>query len=139
MTDPVRFTVPVSSSRRLSRRSRDAEQAFSPTASDDGESAADDAAPVEPETPRPRRFGFAAFAAQLIGGVQKRGLRGGPETMQRARATYLETEWSGPSDRRGAHRTDNQDRSLGLAWILQARSDDPLARVIHAHPRHLRH
>ena len=44
---------------------------------------------------------FAAFAAQLLGqGGQKRGLRGGPETLERARSTYLETEWSGPSDRR---------------------------------------
>lgn len=56
--------------------------------------------PAEPATPKPRRFGFAVFAAQLLGGGQKRGLRGGPETLDRARAAYLETEWSGPSDRR---------------------------------------
>jgi hypothetical protein len=48
----------------------------------------------------PRR-GFGAFAAQILGqGGQKRGLRGGPETLDHARATYLETEWSGPADRR---------------------------------------
>jgi hypothetical protein len=54
------------------------------------------------EEPReaPRR-GSGAFAAQILGqGGQKRGLRGGPETLDHARATYLETEWSGPADRR---------------------------------------
>ena len=33
-------------------------------------------------------------------GGQKRGLRGGPETLDHARTAYLETEWSGPADRR---------------------------------------
>jgi hypothetical protein len=43
----------------------------------------------------------AAFAAQVMGqSGQKRGLRGGPETLDKARATYLVTEWSGPADRR---------------------------------------
>ena len=43
----------------------------------------------------------AAFAAQLMGQRgQKRGLKGGPKVLKSARATYLETEWSGPSDRR---------------------------------------
>ncbi|MDR3508629.1 MAG: hypothetical protein P4L64_12090 [Caulobacteraceae bacterium] len=42
-----------------------------------------------------------AYAAQMMGqGGQKRGLRGGKETLDRARSTYLETEWSGPNDRR---------------------------------------
>ena len=50
---------------------------------------------------RPRRSAFGAFAAQMLGqGGQKRGLRGGPETLEQARSTYLETEWSGPADRR---------------------------------------
>jgi hypothetical protein len=42
-----------------------------------------------------------AFAAQLIGqdGV-KRGLKSGPPVLEKARATYLETEWMGPADRR---------------------------------------
>ncbi len=48
-----------------------------------------------------RRGGFAGFAAQILGqGGQKRGLRGGPETLNRARSTYLGAEWSGPADRR---------------------------------------
>lgn len=43
----------------------------------------------------------APFAAQLLGqpGI-KRGLRGGPETLDAARSTYLGTEYSGPNDRR---------------------------------------
>ncbi len=40
-------------------------------------------------------------AAQLIGqDGQKRGLRGGPQTLAQARAAYLSTEWSGAIDRR---------------------------------------
>ena len=49
----------------------------------------------------PRREGFAAFAAHLMGQVgQKRGLRGGQEVLDTARSTYLGTEYSGPADRR---------------------------------------
>ncbi|MBI1406524.1 MAG: hypothetical protein GC145_10410 [Caulobacter sp.] len=45
--------------------------------------------------------GQAAFSAQLLGqpGV-RRGLRGGSEVIDAARSAYLETEYSGPSDRR---------------------------------------
>ena len=40
-------------------------------------------------------------SAQLIGqDGQKRGLRGGPETLAKAKAAYLNAEWSGPIDRR---------------------------------------
>jgi hypothetical protein len=47
------------------------------------------------------RADVAAFAAQVMGqGGQKRGLRGGPETLDHARHSYLETEWSGGADRR---------------------------------------
>ena len=45
--------------------------------------------------------GASEYAAQLLGQPgQKRGLRGGPETLDHARAAYLEAEWSGPADRR---------------------------------------
>jgi hypothetical protein len=55
------------------------------------------AAEPAPATPA----GPAAYAAQVMGqGGQKRGLRGGPETIDKAKASYLETEWSGPADRR---------------------------------------
>ena len=57
-----------------------------------GDAAAPDAA---------ARADVAAFAAQVMGqGGQKRGLRGGAETLDHARHTYLETEWSGGADRR---------------------------------------
>lgn len=40
------------------------------------------------------------FEAQMLGGGEKRGLRGGPETLERAKSTYLKSEYSGPNDRR---------------------------------------
>ena len=53
----------------------------------------------------------AAFNAHLMGqDGQKRGLRGGPATLDKARATYNKVEWSGPADRRarkgGAAKTE---------------------------------
>jgi hypothetical protein len=43
----------------------------------------------------------ATFTAQMIGqtGV-RRGLKGGPPVLKQARSAYLETEYSGPNDRR---------------------------------------
>lgn len=66
---------------------------------------------ADPAPERPEAQGSAIFAAQLLGqpGV-KRGLRGGPETLEKARAAYLEAEWSGPLDRRNmSGRTTNAD------------------------------
>ena len=61
---------------------------------------AEEPAPREPDL-RERVSGFAAFATQLLGQPgQKRGLRGGPETLEKARVAYLEAEYSGPGDRR---------------------------------------
>jgi len=46
-------------------------------------------------------FTASSFAAQILGQPgQKRGLRGGEETLNLARSTYLQTEWSGRADRR---------------------------------------
>ena len=62
--------------------------------------------PISPPEPSakaeaPRRGPFATFAAQLLGGgVRGRGLKGGPPVIEAARAAYLETEYSGPNDRR---------------------------------------
>jgi hypothetical protein len=43
----------------------------------------------------------SSFAAQILGQPgQKRGLRGGDETLNLARSTYMDTEWSGRADRR---------------------------------------
>ena len=55
--------------------------------------------------------GASVFAAQLMGqGGQKRGLRGGPETLGAAKSAYHQTEWSGGADRRarkgGVTKTD---------------------------------
>ena len=61
------------------------------------------------EAPRARRARLrapvdtsdeAVFAAQVLSGGEKRGLRGGPETLERAKTTYLKSEYSGPNDRR---------------------------------------
>jgi hypothetical protein len=43
----------------------------------------------------------AAFTAQMMGQTgARRGLKGGPPVLKQARSAYLETEFSGPSDRR---------------------------------------
>jgi hypothetical protein len=53
------------------------------------------------ESPKAGLDQVSEFTAQLIGqGVSKRGLRGGPETLDQARSSYLGTEWSGDADRR---------------------------------------
>lgn len=99
MIDPVSSTKRPSAARRVSsritpaggRRASDrAPERVALPAPDAGELSPDEAA------------GPAAFAAQLLGEGQRRGLKGGPETLDRARSTYLETEWSGPADRRHA-------------------------------------
>jgi len=51
--------------------------------------------PDKPIDPQP------VLAAQLMGQEgQKRGLRGGPQTLAQARNAYLSAEWSGAIDRR---------------------------------------
>jgi hypothetical protein len=42
-----------------------------------------------------------AFTAQMLGQTgARRGLKGGPPVLKQARSAYLETEYSGPNDRR---------------------------------------
>ncbi len=49
----------------------------------------------------PPAQGYSVFTAQIYGQTgQKRGLRGGQPVIDEARAAYLETEYSGPDDRR---------------------------------------
>lgn len=103
MTERIDRVAPVGDDRRRSARRRNDP---SPTA------AAFDAARGGPnlpvvvdvvsETPKPSREpAETAFAAQVMGqGGQKRGLRGGQPVLKQARSAYLETEWSGPQDRR---------------------------------------
>ncbi len=60
------------------------------------------------EQVKPRRGRASAtpddptFSAQVLSGGEKRGLKGGPETLERAKSTYLKSEYSGPNDRRPA-------------------------------------
>ncbi len=103
--DPVRA---MGDRRVWIRRDADREvlQATVEDAADDHAAEASLPVPVTatPEQPDPRaKDGFVAFVAQVLGQPgQKKGLRGGPETLEKARSAYLETEWSGPSDRRPA-------------------------------------
>ncbi|MGA9657517.1 MAG: hypothetical protein WBQ60_00245 [Asticcacaulis sp.] len=54
--------------------------------------------------PRKRRASAkpedVTYSAQILSGGEKRGLRGGPDTLGRAKSTYLKSEYSGPNDRR---------------------------------------
>jgi hypothetical protein len=98
MTEPVGPITRASRPRRVARssgvagrRASDQPQAKLPVRIDP---------PADEPTPPPPA-GPTAYAAQLMGqGGQKSGLRGGPETLDHARNAYLETEWSGPADRR---------------------------------------
>jgi hypothetical protein len=108
MTDPISPVGGVrgpSGLRRVARRFRTDDEAADAGADTSHEGGARlpvviDQPPPSPP-PRSRRAAIAAFAAQLMGqGGQKRGLRGGQETLDKARTTYLETEYSGPADRR---------------------------------------
>ena len=53
-----------------------------------------------PISPHPADQPAAAFAAQILGGGERRGLKGGPQTLYAAKSAYLEAEWRGPMDRR---------------------------------------
>jgi hypothetical protein len=65
-----------------------------------------EAASTSPE-PKPTKSGGrsspdeATFTAQMLGQTgARRGLKGGPPVLKQARSAYLETEYSGPNDRR---------------------------------------
>jgi len=92
---------------RRAGASRRAGDKVDPTAK--GESLGDRSLPVllDPPTDPPppplaaRPAAPAAFAAHLLGqDGQKRGLRGGPATLNAAKTSYTRTEWSGAADRR---------------------------------------
>jgi hypothetical protein len=106
MTDPISPIGPIGGApgaRRVSSRASDNQHEDDSDVTTDGGSNLPLVVDPPPKAPPPRskRAAFAAFAAQLMGqGGQRRGLRGGQETLNKARSTYLETEWSGPSDRR---------------------------------------
>ena len=99
------MTGPVDPVRAFERRQirRRTEDAARPAAADGGTNL-----PVviegihaeEVADPAPAQ-GYSTFTAQMYGQTgQKRGLRGGQPVFDAARAAYLETEYSGPDDRR---------------------------------------
>jgi hypothetical protein len=98
MTDPIGPVDRTSRPRRVGRRAgvsgRRATDAQIPNLPVKLSTPANEPASQQPS-------GAATFAAQIMGqSGQKRGLRGGPETLDHARGAYLEAEWSGPADRR---------------------------------------
>lgn len=96
MTGPVDPLDPVRPPRPERRRRPRAASAL-PPALIPGEGPR--AHPTEPP-PQPQGL-LGAAAAHLLGQEhRRRGLRGGPETLEAARETYLKTEYSGPADRR---------------------------------------
>jgi hypothetical protein len=98
MSDPIGPVQTVLPERRWRFRRRGDRQA---APSPELEVEAEAVSPPEPQPAPDLLAGFAAFAAQMLGQPgQKRGLRGGPETLEKARAAYLEAEYSGPAERR---------------------------------------
>ncbi len=98
MTDPV---DPIRRIDRVSRVGRGARAAGAASRTEPPGRALVPSGPAythEPEPPKPA--GDAVFAAQLLGGPPRRGLKGGPETLEQARSTYLKNEYSGLADRR---------------------------------------
>ena len=100
MTDPVDPIRSARPARRQDRRVSD--RAKAPLQETPNLPAVIAHAP-EPEPDEPERAAAAAagYAAQVLGQeVSRRGLRGGPQVLESARAAYLGAEWSGPHDRR---------------------------------------
>ena len=104
MTDGVRPVGPVerrdrraSERREAERRAASTSRALVPTTFP-----AEPAEPPARPAPTPPADGSAAiFAAQMMGqSGQRRGLKGGPPVLDAARAAYLNTEHSGPAERR---------------------------------------
>jgi hypothetical protein len=61
--------------------------------------APEEPAPAPAAQPEPTRAD-PGVAAQLLGERERRGLRAGYNIREEARATYLQTEYAGPHDRR---------------------------------------
>jgi hypothetical protein len=104
MNEPIAPTSAVSALRRLLRRKSSSELARISDETSDHSASGDLPAIMVTrvvEQPPAPKADATVFAAQVLGqGGQKRGLKAGSEALERARATYLETEWSGPADRR---------------------------------------
>ncbi|HUO21218.1 MAG TPA: hypothetical protein VMU59_01725 [Caulobacteraceae bacterium] len=104
MTDPIDPPRPVRGDRRqTARRANDPPPTSAQGAGKGaGQGAAQTTAQLPvPVAPAPAADAKPILSAHLIGQEgQKRGLRGGPETLSKAKAAYLTAEWSGPTDRR---------------------------------------
>lgn len=99
MTGPIEPVRRVLSTRRSQRRGPDRRKVVD---SEPNTLPVVIAKPAEPPPPGPGPSAAATYAAHLMGqSGQKRGLRA-PETLDTARSVYLETEYSGPRDRRPA-------------------------------------
>lgn len=100
MTGPIDPLRPLVERRQARRRSEDAAR---PAADGGTNLPAIIEGQTEPEhhAEPARPEAFTAFAAHIYGQQgQKRGLRGGQPVLDAARTAYLETEYSGPDDRR---------------------------------------
>ena len=104
MSDPRPFVVRSPSRRRAARRGSAPDRRAGGDSQNLPVVIVQQSEPIaEPPAARPvaKPSAAAAFAAQMLGqDGQKRGLRGGAETLEKARASYLGAEWSGPADRR---------------------------------------
>ena len=100
MTGPIDPTRPYGERRHTARRAEDVSRK-APAGGANLPAVIEAPEPDAATPPPPKPEGFAAFAAHLFGqSGQKRGLRGGQPVLDAARSAYLETEYSGPSDRR---------------------------------------
>lgn len=101
MTGPIDPLRPYGERRQTRRRAEDAEHPA--TFAEDGTNLPVVIEPQDPphhaEPPKPEAY--TAFAAHIYGqSQQRRGLKGGKPVLDAARSAYLETEYSGPDDRR---------------------------------------
>lgn len=102
MTDPI-DPIRAAADRRQQRRR--AEDAYRPAAPADGGTNLPVVVEPQPRTraraEAPAPESFTTFTAHIYGQTgQKRGIRAGQTAIDQARSTYLETEYSGPDDRR---------------------------------------
>ena len=95
MTDRVPPVTPAPGARPVRRRRQLVD--LRRKLEEHADAPAPEAAEPAPQVP-PRAD--PAVAAQLLGEGPRRGLRAGYEVREQARATYLQTEFAGPHDRR---------------------------------------
>jgi hypothetical protein len=96
MTDPIDPVRPTRGDRRQTAR-----RMTDPSPKAAAVTAEDPAALPVPLPSQPQVDPKPLLSAHLMGqDGQKRGLRGGPPTLAKAKAAYLNAEWSGPTDRR---------------------------------------